>query len=87
MRDFPPMPLPSFENAQFSMNRLIREELGYDFTSEQQLFDNLYAGLNENQLKAYDLIMESYTHNHGGLFFVYGSGGTGKTYLWRTLIA
>ena len=81
------MPLPSFENAQFSMNRLIREELDHDFTSEQQLFDNLYAGLNEDQLKAYDLIMESYTRNHGGLFFVYGSGGTGKTYLWRTLIA
>ncbi|XP_071913934.1 ATP-dependent DNA helicase PIF1-like [Coffea arabica] len=86
LRDFPPMPLPSFENAQFSMNRLIREELDYDFTSEQQLFDNLYAGLNEDQLKACELIMESYTHNHGGLFFVYGSGGTGKTYLWRTLI-
>ncbi|XP_027174563.1 uncharacterized protein LOC113774200 [Coffea eugenioides] len=85
--DFSPMPLPSFENAQFSMNRLVREELDYDFTSEQQLFDNLYASLNEDQLKAYDLIMESYTHNHGGLFFVYGSGGIGKTYLWRTLIA
>nr|XP_027096038.1 uncharacterized protein LOC113715934 [Coffea arabica] len=77
LRDFPPMPLPSFENAQFSMNRLIREELDYDFTSEQQLFNNLYAGLNEDQLKAYDLIVESYTRNHGGLFFVYGSGGMG----------
>ncbi|XP_071902732.1 uncharacterized protein [Coffea arabica] len=87
LRDFPQMPLPSFQNAQFSMNRLIREELDYDFLSEQQLFDDLYAGLNENQLNAYDIIMQSYTQNRGGLFFVYGSGGTSKTYLRRTLIA
>nr|XP_027067630.1 uncharacterized protein LOC113693269 [Coffea arabica] len=68
----------TWASAKKLRNILIREELDYDFTSEQQLFDNLYASLNEDQLKAYDLIMESYTHNHGGLFFVYGSGGTGK---------
>ncbi|PIA43487.1 hypothetical protein AQUCO_01900110v1 [Aquilegia coerulea] len=29
--------------------------------------------------------MNSVLSNIGGLFFVYGSGGTGKTYLWSTL--
>ena len=48
LQDFSPMPLPSFQNAQFSMNRLIREEFDYDFISEQQLFDDLYARLNED---------------------------------------
>ena len=52
------MPLPSFQNAQFSMNKLIREELDYDFLSEQQLFDDLYAGLNEDQLNVYNIIMQ-----------------------------
>ena len=58
LQDFSPMPLPSFQNAQFSMNRLIREELDYDFLSEQQLFDDLYARLNEDQLNVYDIIMQ-----------------------------
>ena len=31
--------------------------------------------------------MLAVNENNGGLFFVYGSGGTGKTYLWRTIIA
>ncbi|XP_074351964.1 uncharacterized protein LOC141691119 [Apium graveolens] len=30
--------------------------------------------------------MEALQKNYGGLFFVYGSGGCGKTYLWKTLI-
>ena len=30
--------------------------------------------------------MNTYNFNKGGLFFLYGSGGTGKTYLWKILI-
>ncbi|GJZ81034.1 putative PIF1 DNA helicase/replication protein A1-like protein [Tanacetum coccineum] len=34
----------------------------------------------------YDNIMLAIDENNGGLFFVYGSGGTGKTYLWKAII-
>lgn len=34
----------------------------------------------------YNAILESVSSGEGGLFFVAGSGGCGKTYLWRTLI-
>ncbi|XP_028122361.1 uncharacterized protein LOC114319535 [Camellia sinensis] len=67
-------------------NRLIREELNYDSISEMQSFESLYVGLNDEQLKVFNTIMEAYSTHHGGLFFVYGSGGTRKTYLWNTLI-
>ena len=29
--------------------------------------------------------MEVVNNNEGGMFFLYGYGGTGKTYIWRTL--
>ena len=29
--------------------------------------------------------MQAVNNNEGGMFFLYGYGGTGKTYIWRTL--
>ncbi|PWZ25377.1 ATP-dependent DNA helicase PIF1 [Zea mays] len=43
--------------------------------------------LNEEQRAAYDKIMSAVDTDHGGLFFVDGPGGTGKTYLYRVLLA
>ncbi|KAL3646345.1 hypothetical protein CASFOL_011525 [Castilleja foliolosa] len=35
----------------------------------------------------YSKIISAVNSNSSGVFFVYGYGGTGKTYLWRTLLA
>eukprot|EP00267_Zea_mays_P053373 XP_020406492.1 uncharacterized protein LOC109945102 [Zea mays] len=43
--------------------------------------------LNEEQRAAYDKIMSAVDTDQGGLFFVGGPGGTGKTYLYRVLLA
>jgi DNA replication protein DnaC len=43
--------------------------------------------LNKEQWVAYDEIMSSVDTDDGGLFFVDGPGGTGKTYLYRALLA
>jgi type II secretory pathway predicted ATPase ExeA len=43
--------------------------------------------LNKEQQVAYNEIMSAVDSNHGGLFFVDGPGGTGKTYLYRALLA
>jgi Rad3-related DNA helicase len=43
--------------------------------------------LNEEQRVAYDDIMSSVDTDDGGLFFVDGPSGTGKTYLYRALLA
>jgi hypothetical protein len=39
------------------------------------------------QQAAYDEIMSSVGTEHGGLFFVDGPDGTGKTYLYKALLA
>ncbi|AQL05029.1 hypothetical protein ZEAMMB73_Zm00001d046797, partial [Zea mays] len=43
--------------------------------------------LNEEQRAAYDKIMSAVDTDQGGLFFVDGPSGTGKTYLYRVLLA
>ncbi|XP_071719224.1 uncharacterized protein [Rutidosis leptorrhynchoides] len=43
--------------------------------------------LTEEQCNAYDTIVKAVHDNRGGVFFLYGYGGTGKTFLWRTLSA
>ncbi|OMO57003.1 DNA helicase PIF1, ATP-dependent [Corchorus olitorius] len=43
--------------------------------------------LNTRQLEIYGIIGDAVDDNKGGMFFVYGYGGTGKTFLWNTIIA
>lgn len=45
LKEFPPMELPSFEVANFSLSRLIIEDLDYDCRIEIKLFDELYNGM------------------------------------------
>lgn len=85
LKDFPSMPFPDLDYIHELENRLLQEELGYDRVQMQQQFDKLHGKLNPEQLSAYNSIIDSVDRKTGGLFFVYGSGGCGKTYLWNTL--
>lgn len=67
-------------------NRLIDEETGYDRDDMKVQHDSLYSNLNVDQLNVYNTVVSSIENGKGGLFFVYGSGGCGKTFLWKTLI-
>lgn len=39
----------------------------------------------DEQRGIFDTIMNAVTNQHGGMFFLYGYGGTGKTFMWKTL--
>ncbi|XP_009794570.2 uncharacterized protein [Nicotiana sylvestris] len=43
--------------------------------------------LNDDQRKAYDIILDRIFKNKCGAFFIDGPGGTGKTFLYRALLA
>ncbi|GJY61441.1 DNA helicase, partial [Tanacetum coccineum] len=62
-------------------NRLLMEEKSYDREK-----DRLLPKLNDKQRHIYNLIMDACFHNNQELVFVYGHGGTGKTFLWKTII-
>ncbi|CAH9106093.1 unnamed protein product, partial [Cuscuta epithymum] len=87
LRDYPSMPFPNCNNATMFQNRLIYDELQYDNAEMREQHDKCMQSLNEQQSEVYKTIMESIEGNNGGVFFVYGYGGTGKTFIWKTLSA
>ncbi|KAI3695198.1 hypothetical protein L1987_78188 [Smallanthus sonchifolius] len=85
LRNFTTMPY--LESISSSNNRFINEELAYDISTLKDEFDNIFLTLTNEQRCVFDDIMEVVQHNKGGVFFVYGYGGPGKTFLWKTLSA
>jgi ABC-type branched-subunit amino acid transport system ATPase component len=49
--------------------------------------DESVPKLNTDQRYIYDLIMNAIVENRQELIFAYGHGGTGKTFLWKTIIS
>lgn len=85
LKDFPTLPFSETIYFQSSENRLLIEETGYDGDEMRQEYARLFPSLNEDQLQVYNSVIGSVDNGTGGLFFVYGSGGCGKTFLWKTL--
>ncbi|GJW60798.1 DNA helicase [Tanacetum coccineum] len=67
-------------------NRLLMEEKSYDRQLLATERDKLLPKLNENQRQIFNLIVNAYLNNEQQLVFVYGHGGTGKTFLWKTIL-
>jgi primosomal protein N' len=66
---------------------LVEEELAYDQHSLTRDANNAEDRLNGDQRNTYETILNVVTNKEGKLFFVYGSGGTGKTFVWTTLLS
>jgi len=49
--------------------------------------DNIKNRLNDDQHNAYETILNVVTNKEGKLFFMYGNGGTGKTFVWTKLMS
>lgn len=67
-------------------NRLIEEESSYPSDGPDNLHSML-SSLNDGQLQAFHTIVNCVLHSAPGFFFVSGYGGTGKTYLWKCIVA
>ncbi|XP_019158425.1 PREDICTED: uncharacterized protein LOC109155147 [Ipomoea nil] len=85
LKDFAPMPLPNLADVSLLSNRLLLEELSYDREAMAKESEMLTSQLTDEQRVAYDTILGDVQCSNGGLFFVYGYGGTGKTFLWKAL--
>ncbi|XP_010480490.1 PREDICTED: uncharacterized protein LOC104759239 [Camelina sativa] len=86
LADFPDMPLPDKEMMKELNNSYLIEELGYDEDEQQTEHDRLFGSLNQEQRMVFDGVMDSLENGDGRFFFLNGPGGTGKTYLYTTLI-
>ncbi|KAL3024818.1 hypothetical protein AAZX31_04G146800 [Glycine max] len=86
LKDYPTMPYPEGANPAWCLeNSLILSELNYNNDEARSEFENLFSSMTDEQKQIYHKIMQVVNNNEGGMFFLYGYGGTGKTYIWRTL--
>lgn len=86
IQSFPTISMPSPIYLERHRSRLILEETSYDTHEMYDKHRNFFAQMNaENQV--YDAILECVYSETGGIFFVYGSGGCGKIFLWNTIIS
>ncbi|XP_057422827.1 uncharacterized protein LOC130716812 [Lotus japonicus] len=66
-------------------NVLLFNELNFDIIEMKKLHLDFFNKMNSGQAKVYDEIISTVNKDNGGFFFVNGHGGTGKTFLWKTL--
>lgn len=80
------MPQKTNSTGSIHGNRFIEEELSYNFDTLSQTAYNLRVKLNDQQLHAFNTIVDTVLSNIFGFFFLSGYGGTGKTFLWNAII-
>ncbi|XP_071726843.1 uncharacterized protein [Rutidosis leptorrhynchoides] len=67
-------------------NRLIMEERNYDLESLDSERIPLESRMTAKQKTIYELVRDASLNKKIELVFVYGHGGTGKTFLWKAII-
>ncbi|XP_057442788.1 uncharacterized protein LOC130734412 [Lotus japonicus] len=85
LKDYSGMPCVKSTTINEYGNILLLNELNFDVVEMSRLHDECFLRLNAGQSKVYEEIMNVVNVANGGFFFVYGYGGTGKTFLWKTL--
>ena len=78
--------MPAEKYLDRSENKLVLEETSYPVDEMIRQNEEYVRQLNSEQKKVYDNVIDSVNKDVGGFFFVYGSGGCGKTFLWKTII-
>nr|GEW09767.1 hypothetical protein [Tanacetum cinerariifolium] len=79
------LPMPPRKLLHILENRVIIEERNYNRVVLLQEKDTLLPKLNKDQKLILDDILKAVTNNQLALIFVYGHGGTGKTFLWKCI--
>ena len=68
-------------------NKLVSEEINYDVYYLEEEANKLYLQLNINQKEAFHDIVTFVLNNNPKFYFLCGHGGTGKTFLWNTIVS
>ena len=85
LKNFDLMPQPVFDWDLHTGNALITEQLDYNREAESNVATAMVAQLNPEQRASYDTVLSAVLTGSGETFFLSGPGGTGKTFVYRTL--
>ncbi|ONM17788.1 DNA helicase-like protein, partial [Zea mays] len=86
-KDIRLFPLPAIKDEHDNMADVVREIFEKMSILEDLEAEFVVSSLNHEQRHAYDVILSSMENISGGVFFVDGLGGTGKTILYKALLA
>ena len=91
LSNFPDMPEITQQfntNEIFNQSNLITEELAYDPEILKESLTNDLPKLNNEQKNVYDKLINRINSSTGeNVFFIDGSGGTGKTFVYKLILA
>ncbi|XP_061372128.1 uncharacterized protein LOC133314638 [Gastrolobium bilobum] len=87
LSDYPSMPRIMMESLMDIQNRLVLDELSYDRLFFIEEHKRLLHSLTDEQKDVYEKIISAVSRGTWVFFFLYGFGGTGKTFIWNTLSA
>ncbi|KAK9049501.1 hypothetical protein SSX86_031532 [Deinandra increscens subsp. villosa] len=79
------LPMPQGEYTQLLDNILIMEERFYDRNALTLENQNLRSTMHPRQYEIYNTVMQDLAKDKQVLLFIYGHGGTGKTFLWKAI--
>ncbi|CAN1744090.1 ATP-dependent DNA helicase PIF1 [Linum perenne] len=81
------LPVPNPTSPYSTTPNFLDPHLSYDRSQQSEQAESYRSRLNPDQLSAYTTVMCSVDNSIGGVFFLYGHGGTGKTYLYNTIVS
>ncbi|CAN1786124.1 ATP-dependent DNA helicase PIF1 [Linum perenne] len=81
------LPLPNPRSYDSPTPSFLYPHINYDRGQQSEQAESYRSRLNPDQMLAYTSVMHSVDNSIGGLFFLYGHGGTGKTYLYNTIVS
>ena len=82
-----PLPTHNFENLDQRISRVIAEETSFDRQHLDEMWRGCLNASNQDQRAAFEAVIAAYEADHGGVFFIDGPGGTGKTFLENMILA
>ncbi|GJQ97016.1 ATP-dependent DNA helicase PIF1-like protein [Tanacetum coccineum] len=85
LKDIQGMLLMDYRNKEDWSNVLIQEELNFKKNEMEAEHASLYSKITYEKREVYNTIMEAIDSGKGDVFFLYGYGGTSKTFVWKTL--
>ncbi|KAK9682709.1 hypothetical protein RND81_10G090900 [Saponaria officinalis] len=84
---YPKLQMTEDQLKNYTLFEIEKDELRINTKDLLQEHQQLHAGLNTEQKLIYNKVVEAALKDRGGLFFIYGHGGTGKTYVYKTIIS
>jgi len=82
-----PVPTHQFVRVDQNLPRIIAEERAYERQQLDGMWQRCLADSNPDQRAAFEAVIAAYESGQGGVFFIDGPGGTGKTFLENMILA